>query len=213
MGVSRTAATSVDSRLRALAGGVQPVRAAPSADFCKKVRFEELVGVRPSDAAAESARHRRDKPRLHLSTGHALAIILLLVAGLGVCVSLIARQASNIAALSEQQSADVEQTQGSSKQETEESQENAQEQSQEKTEQAEEPQQESTSTLPAGVIDLNLATSEELQTVDGIGPVMAQRIIDYRAQIGKFTSVDQLLDVKGIGAKTLARIRDQVGVS
>lgn len=63
-----------------------------------------------------------------------------------------------------------------------------------------------------GRIDLNTATSEELQTVKGIGPVTAERILAHRRQIGRFTSVDQLLDVKGIGAKTLAKIRDGVTV-
>ena len=61
-------------------------------------------------------------------------------------------------------------------------------------------------------IDLNTASSEELQTINGIGPVTADRIITHRKSIGRFTSIDQLLDVKGIGAKTLANIRDQVVV-
>ncbi|MBW3077642.1 helix-hairpin-helix domain-containing protein [Bifidobacterium sp. 81T8] len=63
-----------------------------------------------------------------------------------------------------------------------------------------------------GRIDLNTATSEELQTVKGIGPVTAERILAHRKAIGRFTSVDQLLDVKGIGTKTLAKIRDEVAV-
>ncbi|WP_051923949.1 ComEA family DNA-binding protein [Bifidobacterium biavatii] len=61
-----------------------------------------------------------------------------------------------------------------------------------------------------GLIDINTATSEELQTIKGIGPVTADRIIAYRKQIGRFSSVDQLLEVKGIGSKTLAKIREQV---
>ncbi|MBW3092294.1 helix-hairpin-helix domain-containing protein [Bifidobacterium sp. 82T10] len=69
-----------------------------------------------------------------------------------------------------------------------------------------------TATQPVndGLIDLNTASAEELQTIKGIGPVTADRIIAYRKQIGRFSSVDQLLEVKGIGAKTLAKIRDQV---
>lgn len=72
----------------------------------------------------------------------------------------------------------------------------------------------SVQTAPSGdgKIDLNTATSEELQTVKGIGPVTAERILAHRETIGRFTSVDQLLDVKGIGAKTLAKIRDEVTV-
>ena len=53
-----------------------------------------------------------------------------------------------------------------------------------------------------GLINLNTATAEELQSIKGIGPVTAQRIIDHRTAIGGYTSVDQLLDVKGIGSKT-----------
>lgn len=62
------------------------------------------------------------------------------------------------------------------------------------------------------LIDLNTATSEQLQTVKGIGPVTAGRIIDHRTAIGRFSSVDQLLDVEGIGAKTLAKIRGSLTV-
>lgn len=67
-------------------------------------------------------------------------------------------------------------------------------------------------TVDDGRIDLNTASSEELQTINGIGPVMADRIIAYRISIGGFVAVDQLLDVKGIGAKTFAKIRDEVTV-
>ena len=59
-------------------------------------------------------------------------------------------------------------------------------------------------------ISLGTATLEQLDTLPGIGPVTAQAIIDHRTERGPFTSVDDLLDVKGIGEKTLADIRDQV---
>ncbi|NEG54804.1 competence protein ComEA [Bifidobacterium sp. SMA15] len=61
-------------------------------------------------------------------------------------------------------------------------------------------------------LDLNTATLEQLDAIKGIGPVIAQRILDHRAAIGRFTSVDQLLDVPGIGAKTLEKIRPEVRV-
>lgn len=61
-------------------------------------------------------------------------------------------------------------------------------------------------------INLNTADATQLQQVKGVGPVMAQRIIDYRTSIGRFSSVDQLLQVSGIGPKTLERIRGQVTV-
>ncbi len=59
-------------------------------------------------------------------------------------------------------------------------------------------------------ISLASATLEQLDTLPGIGPVTAQAIIDHRTEHGPFASVDDLLDVKGIGAATLADIRDRV---
>ena len=56
-------------------------------------------------------------------------------------------------------------------------------------------------------LDPNTATNEELQTLPGIGPVLAGRIIEYRETVGKFRTIDDLLAVKGIGEKTLAKIR------
>ena len=57
--------------------------------------------------------------------------------------------------------------------------------------------------IRAQQIDINSATLEQLDQMTGIGPVMAQRIIDARP----FSSVDDLLKVKGIGAKTLQKIK------
>jgi competence protein ComEA len=68
---------------------------------------------------------------------------------------------------------------------------------------------------PAGAtepIDLNTATLAELDTLPGVGPVLAQRILDWRGQHGQFSSVDQLSDVPGIGDSRLAELRDLVRV-
>jgi competence protein ComEA len=64
----------------------------------------------------------------------------------------------------------------------------------------------------AGPIDLNTATLGELDTLPGVGPVLAQRILDWRSQHGRFASVDQLSDVPGIGDARLAQLRDLVRV-
>lgn len=55
-------------------------------------------------------------------------------------------------------------------------------------------------------INVNVATVEELQVIKGIGPVTANRIVEYRKQNGLFTAPEQLEDVKGIGPKTLEKM-------
>lgn len=63
-----------------------------------------------------------------------------------------------------------------------------------------------------GPVDLNTATMEELDTLPGIGPVLAQRILDWRTANGRFSSVDELGEVKGIGEATLGELRPSVTV-
>jgi competence protein ComEA len=65
---------------------------------------------------------------------------------------------------------------------------------------------------PDSRVDLNTATSEQLQTLDGVGPVTAQKIIDYRNAHGPFASVDDLLNVSGIGPKTLEKLKPSLRV-
>lgn len=65
---------------------------------------------------------------------------------------------------------------------------------------------------PGSLVDLNAADATELQTLPGIGPALAERVIAWRETHGPFHSVDELAEVSGIGPATLERIRGQVTV-
>lgn len=63
-----------------------------------------------------------------------------------------------------------------------------------------------------GLINLNTATPEQLDSLPGIGPAIAQRIIDYREKAGGFKAVEEVTEVSGIGDATLAKIKDLITV-
>ena len=63
-----------------------------------------------------------------------------------------------------------------------------------------------------GKVNINTASAAELETLSGIGPVRSQAIIDYRNENGLFRTIDDLINVPGIGPKTLEAIRDQIAV-
>ncbi len=64
----------------------------------------------------------------------------------------------------------------------------------------------------AAKVNVNTAGAEELQTLPGVGPATAKAIVAWREENGRFRSVDDLLDVSGIGKATLAKFRDRVSV-
>jgi competence protein ComEA len=61
-----------------------------------------------------------------------------------------------------------------------------------------------------GLVSLNTADVAALDTLPGVGPVIAQRIVDWRTEHGRFTSVDELAEVSGIGEKLMAQVRPLV---
>jgi competence protein ComEA len=63
---------------------------------------------------------------------------------------------------------------------------------------------------PGGKVSLNAATLAQLDALPGVGPVLAQRIIDFRTQHGGFRSVNELRQVDGIGDETFARLKELV---
>jgi competence protein ComEA len=67
-------------------------------------------------------------------------------------------------------------------------------------------------TVHTGPININRATAHQLDALDGIGPVIAQRIVDYRKVNGSFVSIDDLQKVSGIGAAKFAQIKAKVRI-
>jgi competence protein ComEA len=59
-------------------------------------------------------------------------------------------------------------------------------------------------------INLNSANAEQLQTLPGVGPATAKNILDYRAKVGKFNKIEEIINVKGIGEKKFQKIKDRL---
>ncbi len=62
-------------------------------------------------------------------------------------------------------------------------------------------------------IDVNLSTAQELEALPGIGPILAQRIVEHRMRVGGFQSIEDLDQVKGIGTKKLQALRPLIKIS
>lgn len=62
------------------------------------------------------------------------------------------------------------------------------------------------------LVNINTADAEKLATLKGIGPALAQRIIDYREQNGAFKTIDEIKNVRGIGDKKFAAFKDKITV-
>jgi competence protein ComEA len=71
-----------------------------------------------------------------------------------------------------------------------------------------------TSSAPANsessLININTATSEQLQALSGVGPATAQKIIDYRESAGGFKKIEDIMKVSGIGTKTFEKFKDKI---
>ncbi|MGC4944417.1 helix-hairpin-helix domain-containing protein [Kribbella sp. DT2] len=63
-----------------------------------------------------------------------------------------------------------------------------------------------------GPTDLNTATLDQLDDLPGVGPVLAQRILDYRTEHGRFTTIDQLQEVSGVGTKKYEDLKPHVRI-
>jgi competence protein ComEA len=74
------------------------------------------------------------------------------------------------------------------------------------------PSSSSPSSQEGGKVNINTATAEELDTLPGVGPSIAQRIIDYRTKHGPFQSIEDIKNVKGIGDVTFEKLKDKITV-
>lgn len=172
----------------------------------------------------------RDRLRCTFTLGHAVVVITLLVAALCASLTLLLQQAGNYAAFQRQSLAlgedssistssavkepDVVSAPQSGESEPAESETQHDEAvDSEATNQSRNEDAAATNTAESEpLIDLNTAGTAELMTISGIGPVTAESIVTYRKEQGRFKTVDQLLDVSGIGLKKLESIRPYVRV-
>ena len=69
------------------------------------------------------------------------------------------------------------------------------------------------SVFAADMININTASQAQLETLNGVGPATATAIIEHREQAGSFKTVEEITNVKGIGAKKLANFADQIVVT
>ncbi|WP_157908709.1 ComEA family DNA-binding protein [Bifidobacterium criceti] len=191
-----------------------------------KALLAGLTGVQGGDDGPQDA--IRDKPRLSIEPVHALIIMGILVTLLAASLTLLVEQSVNLAAAPDRAEGQaptgtaetrepVTGVDGDAGTATAEAQPDGQPQGTASDTQTQpqpdaQPQPAPQTPSTPQLIDLNTATQEQLETVKGIGPVTAANIISYRLSVGRLTSVDDLLNVNGIGIKTLDKIRGQVTV-
>ena len=66
--------------------------------------------------------------------------------------------------------------------------------------------------IGGNIVDINRANADELDTLPGIGPAMAQRIIDYRQEHGEFKSIEEIKNVRGIGEKKFEDLKNRIKI-
>lgn len=164
-----------------------------------------LVALRHSDNGEES---QRTVPRFVFEPVHAFVVIVVLVIALAANITLLLIQGVSLRTLDTQSVSSAPVASATPNTENE----SAPSSTGKPQEESSGNDQTNAHTQSAPLVNINTATQSDLETISGVGPVTAQRIIEYRQSNGFFTSVDDLLNVRGIGTKTLENMRPFVTV-
>lgn len=198
----------------------------------QEATLAQLSGVRDADLDHDfTERARHGKPRLRFSGKHALIAVIAMTAVTCMSLTLLVTQSVNHAAMTaanaseggdvtfraidgdgtaddDHTQGDASETEGGDGTDADDTTGGTTQPQQGTAQDATAPTQPPQDTR----LDLNAATAEQLDAISGIGPVTARKIVEYREKNGRFSSVDQLLDIPGIGVKTLEKIRPEVRV-
>lgn len=157
--------------------------------------LSSLTVVNDDDFEAECGVRRLERPRFELEPKHALLCIMVLVCALATTLTLLVQQAANMGALDTQATTNTTATASPSDRDSTPSAA------------APEPSPSTSDNKQDTLVNINTADEAQLQEIKGIGPVTAARIVEYRTQHGAFASLDDLVNVPGIGMKTVEKLR------
>lgn len=181
--------------------------------------LEGLAGVRAGEETRQAA--PRTRPRLSVEPVHALIVMAILVVMLAASLTLLVQQSVNLADASPEPASITPSSRAAADDDAPSCASSAPASptptptagaTQGQPDATPQPTQHAAPQATPQLIDLNTATQEQLETVKGVGPVTAANIIAYRTSVGRFGAVDDLLNIDGIGPKTLEKIRGQVTV-
>lgn len=172
----------------------------------------------------ETIRNIKSSPRFHMKPVHTLAIMFVLVVALCASLTMLISQSLTYQRVQNSQSESLQKIEdnadcskrslddledSNSKKNNENSESDYGNESSKSNESSEVSESNKSGTLR---ININTATVDQLQSLKGIGPKTAARIIAHRKRVGGFKSLEDLLQIKGIGPKTLNKFRGNVDV-
>lgn len=161
--------------------------------------LSSLTVVNDDDFEAERGVRCLERPQFELEPKHALLCIMVLVCALATTLTLLVQQAANMGALDTQATTNASShtTATASPSDRDSTPSTA----------ASEPSPSASDNKQGTLVNINTADEAQLQEIKGIGPVTAARIVEYRTQHGAFDSLDDLVNVPGIGMKTVEKLR------